>query len=174
VRRVVNQWRTDPHHPGAQPTAAAVAAKQEVKSYSAHRTRWLFWKPASDLSVGEARYVATLTRLCPQIATAQTLLRAFCALLRERTSARLDPWLNQCEASGILEGVGFAQGIRRDYAAVSAAATAEWSQGAVEGHVNRLKMLKRQMYGRAGFALLRRRVLHQAANASEVNRPLCT
>jgi len=174
VRRVVNQWRTNPHHPGAQPTAAAVTAKQEVKGYSAHKTRWLFWKPASELRVAEARYVATLARLCPQITTAQTLLLAFCTLLQERAHARLDRWLEQCEASGILEVVGFAQGIRRDYAAVRAAATAEWSQGAVEGHVNRLKMLKRQMYGRAGFALLRRRVLHQAANVPKANLPLCT
>lgn len=53
----------------------------------------------------------------------------------------------------------FADGLRRDYQAVTAGLTLPWSSGPVEGHVNRIKMLKRQMYGRAGFALLRKRVL---------------
>lgn len=57
-------------------------------------------------------------------------------------------------------GEGFARGVRQDEAAVSAAMTQPWSNGSVEGQVNRLKTIKRQMYGRAGFALLRRRVLH--------------
>ena len=54
----------------------------------------------------------------------------------------------------------FAAGIRRDYAAVEAALTLEWNNGMVEGHITRLKLVKRSMYGRAGFALLRQRVLH--------------
>ena len=56
----------------------------------------------------------------------------------------------------------FAEGIRQDEAAVAAALTADWSNGPVEGHVNRLKVIKRQMYGRAGLRLLRARVLHAA------------
>jgi transposase len=72
---------------------------------------------------------------------------------------RLDPWLEQCEQSAISELVGFARGLRRDYSAVVAAVHYNWSQGPIEGHITRLKMLKRQMYGRASFPLLRRRVL---------------
>lgn len=97
----------------------------------------------------------------PQIAEAQQLLTTFHVLVTERASAQLDCWLQQCERSGIAEFVRFARGLRRDEAAVRAALCYPWSQGPVEGQINRLKLLKRQMYGRAGFALLRRRMLAQ-------------
>lgn len=82
--------------------------------------------------------------------------------MAERSPARLDSldcWLAQCEQSDIAEFIRFAHGVRRDYAAIRAALGYPWSQGLVEGQVNRLKLLKRQMYGRAGFPLLRRRML---------------
>ena len=85
--------------------------------------------------------------------------------MTERRREQLDPWLEQCEQTGISEFVGFAQGVRRDYTAVANALSYPYSQGPVEGAVNRLKMLKRQMFGRAGFALLRRRVLAHPALA---------
>ncbi len=165
VRRVVNAWRTDPHCRGNQSTIAALPAKEEVTAYSAHKTRWLLWKPTSDLTGTEASYVAALKGLCPQIADAQEVLGTFRAIVTERRIEHLDPWLEQCEHSGVSEVVGFAQGLRRDYVAVKAALRYEWSQGPVEGHVNRLKTLKRQMYGRAGFTLLRRRVLTPPSRA---------
>ena len=82
------------------------------------------------------------------------------SMLRKRSSMTLKEWLEKAEASAIPEVKNFAQGIRQDEAAVSAAITEKWSNGPVEGQVNRLKTIKRQMYGRAGFELLRRRVLH--------------
>lgn len=166
VRRVVNAWRTDPHHPGGEATAAAGPAREEVPAYSARKTRWLLWRPAAALGEAEARYLAALTALRPQVAQAQDLVLDFHALVSGRHPERLDPWLERCEGSGIGELVGFAQGLRRDYAAVHAALRYPWSQGPVEGHVNRLKTLKRQMYGRAGFDLLRRRVLGGQAQAA--------
>jgi transposase len=165
VRRVVNAWRADPHHHGNQPTIAAPPAKEEVTAYSARKTRWLLWKPTSDLTDAQVRYVAALTSRCPQIADAQKLVATFRALVTERQIDQLDPWLEQCERCGISELVGFAQGLRRDYVAVKAALRYEWSQGPVEGHVNRLKTIKRQMYGRSGFALLRRRILTAPSQA---------
>ncbi len=72
----------------------------------------------------------------------------------------LDSWLNACAASNISDLMNFATGIRHDYAAVRAALATRWSNGQTEGQVNRLKYLKRQMYGRANFDLLRQRVLH--------------
>lgn len=75
---------------------------------------------------------------------------------------RLEGWLIEAEQSGVIELRAFARGIRRDREAVEMAIRVEWSQGQTEGQVNRLKCLKRQMYGRAGFALLRQRVLHPA------------
>lgn len=170
VRRVVNLWRADPHHPGGQLATAAVPARAEVASYSSHKTRWLLWKPVTDLSETEARYVTTLKQLCPLIARTQELLLQFRTLLHEQDGVGFDSWLEQCARSAISEVVGFAQGLRRDYAAVRAACCSPWSQGPVEGHVNRLKTLKRQMYGRASFALLRCRVLHQPPR----NQVTCT
>ncbi len=68
--------------------------------------------------------------------------------------------MTKAAASGLAEMRGFVAGLRRDLAAVKAALTYEWSNGQVEGQVNRLKMIKRMMYGRANFDLLRQRVLH--------------
>jgi transposase len=82
------------------------------------------------------------------------------AMLRKQSSLSLKEWLQKAEGSAIPEVTSFAQGIRLDEAAVAAAITLEWSNGPVEGAVNRLKTIKRQMYGRAGFTLLRARVLH--------------
>jgi len=84
-------------------------------------------------------------------------------LLHERQPEHLDPWLERADASGGRELAAFAEGIRRDYAAVHAACELIWSQGQTEGQVNRLKALKRQMYGRAKLDLLRIRLLGQAA-----------
>lgn len=86
-------------------------------------------------------------------------------------SDQLGPWLDQCIRSGIAERVGFAQGLRGDDAAVTAALRDDWSQGPVEGHINRLKTIKRQLYGREGFALLRRRVLSETASAAREQAP---
>lgn len=163
VRRLVNAWRAP--SPIQEAARSPLPAKPEVIYYSVHKTRWLLMKSANALSEPEAAYVATLKRLCPPVANAQQLVTAFQTILSERIPCRLPSWLEHCEQSGIAELVGFAQGIRRDYAAVEAAVRYPWSQGQVEGQVNRLKMLKRQMYGRASFALLRRRVLSQPALA---------
>ena len=80
-------------------------------------------------------------------------------MLRERKGERLDSWLARVEKQAVAELQSFAQGLRKDYDAVNAGLTLEWSQGPVEGHVHRLKLLKRQAYGRAGFQTLRKRVL---------------
>jgi transposase len=86
-------------------------------------------------------------------------------LLREQVK-QLEPWLQQCaewKQSGISELVGFARGLRADEAAVRAALRYAWSQGPIAGQVNCLTLLKRQMYGRAKFDLLRQRVLFRPA-----------
>jgi transposase len=71
----------------------------------------------------------------------------------------LDGWLSEVASSGIAELEGFARGLMQDKAVVEAGLSLEWSNGQVEGKVNRLKSLKRAMYGRAGFDLLKARVL---------------
>ncbi len=96
------------------------------------------------------------------LARAMDLADEFAALIRKQSRGTLSDWLARSEASTCPEVRRFAEGIRRDEAAVLAAATGTWSNGPVEGHVNRLKTIKRQMYGRAGFVLLRARVLNAA------------
>ncbi len=83
-------------------------------------------------------------------------------MLRERDAARLDEWLELAATSDFPELRRFANGIHRDYAAVRAACELPWSQGPVEGQITRLKLLKRQMYGRAKLDLLRQRMLNAA------------
>lgn len=84
---------------------------------------------------------------------------------KNHDSEGLRSWLARALASDIPELKGFVTGIERDYDAVNAAVTQAWSNGQVEGQVHRIKLLKRQMYGRSGFALLRRRVLPLHANS---------
>lgn len=81
------------------------------------------------------------------------------SMVRQPCADRFDDWLAQAEATQILESQAFVVGLRRDYAAVKAALTLPESNGQTEGQVNRLKFIKRSMYGRAKFDLLRLRVL---------------
>ena len=82
-------------------------------------------------------------------------------MIRERQANQLDAWLDDAQASALPDLRNFAVGLRRDYAADQAGLSLPWSQGQVEGQVNRLKMIKRSMYGRGNLDLLRRRVLHR-------------
>ena len=75
-------------------------------------------------------------------------------MLSHKAAERLDSWLGQAEHCGIKKLENFASTLRQDYDAVRAALSSEWSNGQVEGQVNRLKMIKHQMYGRANFDLL--------------------
>jgi transposase len=74
---------------------------------------------------------------------------------------RLDAWLTQVHESQLPELESFAHGVERDKAAVQAGLTLPINHGQVEGQVTRIKLIKRMMYGKAGFALLRQRVLHR-------------
>jgi transposase len=120
-----------------------------------------FWltKPAEQRKSEEQQWVRAVTDSHTEVATAENLAREFRDLFRNRNVNGLDPWLKTIQASDIPELKGFAAGIQRDHAAVLAGIQQPWSNGQVEGQVHRLKLLKRQMYGRVGFLLLRRRVL---------------
>lgn len=80
-------------------------------------------------------------------------------MFRERDAAAFDAWLLQCSTCGIPDMETFGQGMQKDSTAIKAALTLPFSNGPVEGHVNRLKFVKRSMYGKGSFDLLRRRVL---------------
>ena len=90
---------------------------------------------------------------------AREVVAAFHAMIRKKAHADLDPWLEPARASLV---ASFANGVIKDQAAVSAAITSSWSNGQTEGQITKLKLVKRQMYGRAGFILLRARVVRAA------------
>lgn len=110
----------------------------------------------------ETAYLARLRTQDDSLETACQLGCDFAKLVRERQGDRLDTWITRAVDSDIDAVKRFATGLLADEAAVRAGLTLKWSQGPVEGQVNRLKLIKRTMYGRANFDLLRQRVLHAA------------
>ena len=116
-------------------------------------------EPAEREPEGQA-LVQTLGDRCAELKTSAELAREFAGLVRRRQAGGRDDWMTKVQGPGVARELsGFAEGLKQDEAAVKAALSSEWSNGQVEGRVNRLKLLKRQMYGRAGFDLLRRRFL---------------
>ena len=107
-------------------------------------------------------YLDQLCAMDAGIARASELSQGFLAIVRERRGADLESWMAETINSRLEALARFARGLREDLAAVTAGLTLEWSNGVTEGHVHRLKLVKRQGYGRAGFALLRQRVLQAA------------
>ena len=106
------------------------------------------------------RFIETLCRIKPSIAVGGSLGRHFLGLIHRRDLSGFDQWLDRARNCVVPELRRFAASLRADLDAVRAAFSRRWSNGQVEGHVNRLKFPKRQMYGRASLDLLRVRVLH--------------
>jgi transposase len=111
------------------------------------------------LGPSDRRLVGLVRAAAPELAEAAGLAVAFADMVRNKDGSRLDGWLDAAATSGL---ASFARGLRQDLAAVPAALELPWSTSPVEGQINRLKTIKRQMHGRAGFALLRQRVLAAA------------
>jgi transposase len=146
----------------ALPAAPAPPPAPTAPARTPRQAMWLLTRKPDSLDGEEQAYRERLCELCPDAATAYPLVQAFQTLLREHRVEQLDSWLGQARTCGVRELRRFALGLQQDYAAVRAALEYPWSQGQVEGQVNRLKQLKRQMYGRAKFDLLRLRVLHRS------------
>jgi transposase len=123
------------------------------------RATWLVLRPLEQGTEEDHHLLARLTAQSPALAEAVALAQDFAGLVRQRQPARLVPWLTRAAMSTLPPFRRFAKGLRADMAAVQAAATLPWSQGPIEGQINRLKMLKRQMFGRARLDLLARRFL---------------
>jgi transposase len=111
------------------------------------------------LDAAEQGYLNQLLARSASLARLRDLAMRFAAMVRARTSKAFEAW--QADAAGS-ELQSFANGLRQDEAAVKAALSLPWSNGQTEGQITRLKLIKRQMYGRAGFDLLRARVLQAA------------
>ena len=159
VTRYLRSWRPVPRRSRHAATAAPSSGSGATVRASPRATCWLLLADPARLTGAEQRYLTSLCRLSPQVALAQALAREFHTLIRKRDVPGLYEWLHGAKLSGIAEFTGVANGIWRDRQAVEAALTHSESQGQTEGFVNKLKFLKRSGYGRAGFDLLRRRVL---------------
>jgi transposase len=173
TRRQVAQWvyerREQPHFTTptryldtrAQSAAKLIAISQvpdKAPLPVARQLVWLFLKHTNQLEPDELQLREQLLRH-PILATAKNLAQEFQRMVRDHVPSGWKAWLRACDRAAIPELVNFAAGLRQDEPAVRAALKLKWSNGQTEGQVNRLKLLKRQMYGRAKFDLLRRRCL---------------
>ena len=144
--------------PLREPGMTAQAKRAERLIPTMRALCWLLFLPKK--ATGEQQVlIETLCGALPMLPQCRDLVLSFQDMMRRGASSELDTWLDTAQASGLPAFLTFVRGIRSDYDAVKAAFSLPWSNGPTEGHVNRLKFLKRQGYGRASFDLLRRRVL---------------
>ena len=123
------------------------------------RATWLVLRRPENRDEEDEQLLAQLIAQHPQLAEAIELSQDFAQLVRNREPEQLEFWLTRAVGSHLGALVRFALRLGSDYEAVKAGVTLEWSNGQVEGQINRLKMLKRQMYGRASLDLLSQRFL---------------
>jgi transposase len=160
VRRLVATWRQgDGRGRWKRDAPPGPTPLREVKPLSPRTAKWILLREVDDLDAEEIILREKLLEVCPGAPHALPIVSRFQAIVRERNVENLTAWIEEAKGCGIADLVGFANGLERDRSAVEAALRYEWSNGPVEGHVNRIKVIKRQMYGRANFDLLRKRIL---------------
>lgn len=135
--------------------------KSGFATASIRKVAVLLMKQLETLKEEEKTFMDTLLSNNQEIEKIRKLGTEFQELIRERKAVKFDAWLESAAKSGIIEMTGFAWGLKQDKEAVMASMEFEWSNGQVEGQVNRLKVIKRQMSSRGSFDLLKTRVLHQ-------------
>jgi transposase len=128
---------------------------------SPRQTLWMLLKPEQIKEPGQ-EVIKRLVELSPEIKKAVKLADHFYQLMKERKVGQLSAWMEEVQNSKIPELRAFVRGIENDRTVIEAAMSHEWSNGQVEGQVHRLKLLKRQMYGRAKIDLLRAKILMAA------------
>jgi transposase len=152
--------RLQPHLEGAKSSGSRKPAPR-LRLPSACEAAWMLLRP-DELTDEQEKTAALLCRLSPELSRAQQLALSFVEVIKERRADGLREWIISAQRSEVAEFQSFANGITADLQAVRAALEYEWSNGQTEGQVHRLKLLKRQMYGRAKLDLLRARVLRAA------------
>jgi transposase len=136
-----------------------VVVEPPYRHLTARRATWLVLRRPEQRAPEEDHLLAQLTAQHAELGDAITLAQDFAQLVRRRQAPQLDPWLTRAAESPLVPFQRFAKGLRDDDDAIKAGVTWPWSNGPVEGHMNRLTMLKRQMFGRASLDLLQRRFL---------------
>lgn len=153
VYRLVRPLRQDfmPLLPPAPKVTGRVSIQNAV---------WLLVRPEETLKADELADLEDLCQASSELAALHVLAQSFGKMVRRREEPRLGDWMKQVRESTLRHIKRFANGLQRDQAEVLAGLTHSFSNGQVEGFVNKLKLIKRQGYGRASFRLLRQRVLH--------------
>lgn len=142
-----------------QPGGRVVAPEEMRRPPTCRHLAWLTAQSAEALDEADQAALSRVSQVSPNLRTTVDLAQQFAAMVCARQPDRFDEWLDQATRSGLTAFRSLANGLRSDYDAVRAALTLIYSNGRTEGHVNRLKCLKRQMYGRGGLELLRRRMM---------------
>ena len=162
VARVLAPWRHRKLGRKRRAATAAAPSPAAPPALTARQMAYSLLRRPEQRTETEQSQLLQVQQADPLLATLATHTEAFAQMVRERAAERLEPWFEGVLASPWRELKRFARGLRQDYAAVKAALTSRYSNGPTEGHVNRLKLFKRQMYGRAKLDLLRQRVLYAA------------
>jgi transposase len=162
VGSVTSLYRYTRHLPQDDHRDLEKTVQPKVEVWSSRKAARLVRKHSDSWTVEEKKYLEAFFKLCPSAEKARKIALEFHDMMKQKKSELLDSWIEDALKSDIENLKRFAQGIQQDYNAVKAALALEWSNGQVEGQVNRLKTLKRQMYGRAGFKLLRKRILFRS------------
>ena len=149
VRRFVSGWRKT-----GKPTSPEAPQRISPKHAAILVTR-----PVDKINDEQQQLLDRIETQCPEVIDLRKISLGFRAALAGADSNQLRGWVEGAKHSEFGPVVRFAYGLQKDISAVAAAVDTPWSTGQVEGQINRLKMIKRQMYGRAGFELLRARVL---------------
>jgi transposase len=134
---------------------------------SAQQATWLFFRRPEELKEEEQETLRQFRQVSPALETTYQLVETFLQMVRQRTGEQLDAWLAKVEASHLEAFEPFVTGIQKDKDAVCAGLTLPWNNGPLEGHINRLKLIKRSMYGRAEFDLLKLRVLYRSKQSQD-------
>lgn len=159
-RWVADQRRGLPRKRREAATSNSGKGQPPVRRWSVRRVAWLLLRAPNALTSDDQAALDRVLEASPAILCAYQLAQDFQKIVRQRASDAFEPWLQEVAGSGVPALQTFAAGLERDKAAVFAALTLPWSNGQTEGQVNRLKLIKRSMYGRANFDLLRLRVLY--------------
>jgi transposase len=133
---------------------------ERIKKYTPNTAVSLFMRDPKVRNSVEHEDLAAILLASPPLKKAYDLIQSFLVMVHKREGKRLDAWLAQVTESGLPELQSFAAGGEKDKAAVKAGLTWSINNGMVEGHVTKLKLIKRQGYGRAGFQLRGLRVLY--------------
>jgi transposase len=154
-------------HSSAEARSETESQPNPLLALSAPQATWLFFRKEEELKAEEQENLRQLRQASPDLETAYQLVKEFLHMVRELTGERLEEWLDKVEASHLQAFQSFVTGVQQDKDAVLAGLTLAWSTGPVEGQVNRLKLIKRSMYGQADLDLLKRRVLHHDKKSLE-------